>query len=560
MHGPPPASPRPPTTAAAAAGEFRDHDVPDSEKLHRLQAITDAALSHLGLEELLAELLDRIRDLLRADTAAILLLDPAGTELIATAASGLEQEVHQGIRLPVGRGFAGTVAERGVPVAIEQVDHTNVLNPVLLAKNVVSVLGAPMINAGRVIGVLHIGTLAPRVFTADDIELLQLVADRATTATQARLSRLDRAAALALQRSLLPGRLPAIPGLDLAARYVPGAAFGVGGDWYDVFALPGGHVGVAIGDVAGNGLRAAVVMGRIRSALRAYALETTDPADVLTRLDRKVQLFEPGMMATVIYAVLDPGHADLALSNAGHPPPVTTEPTRPNRLVPVPPDLPIGAHRDACRRTTRTTLEPGGCLFFYTDGLIERRDRLITDGIDMLVETLTEAPADTMCGTAMSILLQDRAATDDVAVLAVRRTPTVAPDARTGDEGADGSLDDEKVATFTDPVSPATRLVITVRAAAEVRVCVAGEVDASNAARLNEALDEAIATHPHRLVVDLAAVTVLASAGVSALIRAWNLAASAGVPAIVTGSQPAVRRVLEVAGVLATLSGESSTG
>jgi serine phosphatase RsbU (regulator of sigma subunit) len=121
-------------------------------------------------------------------------------------------------------------------------------------------------------------------------------------ATQARLVSIDRATTVALQRSLLPGRLGMIDGIDAAGRYVPGAEVGVGGDWYDLFALPSGRVGAVIGDVAGNGLQAAAVMSRIRSALRAYALESNDPADVLTRLDRKIQTFEPDAMATVIYA------------------------------------------------------------------------------------------------------------------------------------------------------------------------------------------------------------------------------------------------------------------
>ncbi|MEU8300321.1 GAF domain-containing SpoIIE family protein phosphatase [Micromonospora sp. NPDC048909] len=392
------------------------------EKLRRLQTITDAALSQLGVEDLLDELLERTRDLLQADTAAILLVDPSGTELVATAASGLEEEVRQGVRLPVGRGFAGSVAARGEPVMLDQVDHTNVLNPILLTRGVVSVLGVPMLNGTQVIGVLHVGTLTPRRFTHDDVELLRLVADRASLATQARLSRLDRAAAVALQRSLLPARPQAVPGLDVAARYVPGAAVGVGGDWYDLFALPSGQIGFAIGDVAGHGLRAAVVMGRIRSALRAYALETDDPADVLTRLDRKVQLFEPDVMATVLYAVLDPSTGSLTLSSAGHLPPVLTEPDEPSRLIAVAPDLPLGAYRSARRHNTPASLPPGGCLFLYTDGLVERRTRPLDDGVELLRAALTCAPADTMCTTAMAALLDEAAATDDVAVLAVRRT------------------------------------------------------------------------------------------------------------------------------------------
>ncbi|HEU0238008.1 MAG TPA: GAF domain-containing SpoIIE family protein phosphatase [Micromonosporaceae bacterium] len=390
------------------------------ERLRRLKAVTDAALSRLELEDLLDELLDRIRDLLSADTATVLLVDSSGRQLVATAAKGLEEEVRQGVRVPIGLGFAGTVAERGAPVSIEHVDPTNVVNPILV-ENVASVLGVPMISDGRVIGVLHVGTRSPRRFTDDDIDLLQLAADRAATATQARLSRLDRATALALQRSLLPALPSDIPGLDMACRYVPGAAVGVGGDWYDVFRLPSGHVGIAIGDVAGSGLRAAVVMGRIRSALRAYALESTDPANVLAKLDRKIQLFEPGVMATVLYAVIEPSLSNVTMSAAGHLPPVIVEADRPAALVDITADLPVGAAPDAPRRNTVVALAPGRGLFFYTDGLIERRDRPIADGLERLAIALQAGPAEEMCARTIASFLHNEVATDDVAVLAVRR-------------------------------------------------------------------------------------------------------------------------------------------
>src|SRR5436189_239880 len=104
---------------------------------------------------------------------------------------------------------------------------------------------------GAVIGVLHVGTVHDRVFTADDAALLQLAADRAALAVQSLRSREDRAAAAALQRSLLPSALPVVEGVEIAARYVPGAGQ-VGGDWYDVFPLPSGELGVVVGDVAGS--------------------------------------------------------------------------------------------------------------------------------------------------------------------------------------------------------------------------------------------------------------------------------------------------------------------
>ena len=140
-----------------------------ADRLRDIQAITDAALSRLDDRELLAELLERTRAILRADTAAVLLLDFSSGELIATAAAGLEEEVRQGVRIPVGRGFAGRIAAEHQPVILNRVDHTTVLNPILLAKGIRALMGVPLIAGGRVIGVLHVGSLAPREFTNDDV-------------------------------------------------------------------------------------------------------------------------------------------------------------------------------------------------------------------------------------------------------------------------------------------------------------------------------------------------------------------------------------------------------
>jgi phosphoserine phosphatase RsbU/P len=393
-----------------------------NRKLRRIQAVTDAALSGLELDDLLGQLLDRTRDLLAADTAAIMLVDPVGGDLVATAASGLEEEVRQGLRIPIGEGFTGRVAAQAAPVTLYRVAPDTVVSPILIHKHLSSIVGVPMLAGGRVIGVLHVGSVASRRFTDDDLELLQLVADRASLATQARLSQLDRAATLALQRSLLPARPATIAGLDVAARYLPGAQVGVGGDWYDVFQLPSGYLGLVIGDVAGNGLRAAVVMGRIRSALRAYALESDDPADVLTRLDRKIQLFEPKAMATAVYAVLDPDRTAMTASIAGHLPPILLDADGSGRLLDAPTDLPLGALRNAARRNTTVELTPQAGLLLYTDGLVERRDRPLTDGIDKLLAELTAGPAERLCARVTAALLCDQAASDDVAILAVRRT------------------------------------------------------------------------------------------------------------------------------------------
>ena len=154
------------------------------QTLERVQAIADVALTYLALDELLGELLTRIREILHADTSAILLLDRTGDELVAHAAVGLEEEVERGVRIPVGRGFAGRIAAEQRPIVLDDVDHADVLNPVLREKGVKTLLGVPLVAAGRPIGVLHVGTLVPRRFTPDDVELLQLAAARVALAIE----------------------------------------------------------------------------------------------------------------------------------------------------------------------------------------------------------------------------------------------------------------------------------------------------------------------------------------------------------------------------------------
>lgn len=405
---------------------------PPADRLKDIRAIADAALSRLEAPTLLRELLERVRDILGADTAAVLLLDRRSRELIATAACGIEEEVRQGVRIPVGKGFAGRVAAERRPVMLTDVDHGTVLNPVLLARGIRSLLGVPLLAGGSVLGVLHVGSVRRRVFTADETALLQLAADRAALAVQSIMSQDDRMAAVALQRSLLPSALPAVTGMQMAARYVTGDGL-VGGDWYDVFLLPSGELGLVIGDVAGSGLPAAVIMGRMRSALRAYALETMDPGEVLRKLDRKIQYFEDEAMATVLYAVCEPGRGELWVSSAGHLPPVLAAPGQPPGPTEIAVDPPIGVADDPRRRSSFIKVPPGGLLCFYTDGLVERRDRTLDDRIAALAEALgrtlgqpgeagrTGDGADGACNTVMSALIGTEPSVDDAAVLVLRR-------------------------------------------------------------------------------------------------------------------------------------------
>ena len=173
----------------------------DAQHILRLQAVTDVALAHLELNDLLAELLKRIRMILEVDTTAVLLLDPATNDLVARAAVGLEEEVERGVRIPVGQGFAGRIAAERRPVYLPDVDHADVLNPLLREKGIKSLLGVPLLMEGEPLGVLHVGSLVPREFAQDEVDLLQLVADRAALAiSHARLFESERDARARLER------------------------------------------------------------------------------------------------------------------------------------------------------------------------------------------------------------------------------------------------------------------------------------------------------------------------------------------------------------------------
>jgi phosphoserine phosphatase RsbU/P len=264
---------------------------------------------------------------------------------------------------------------------------------------------------------------------------LQLANDPATLAVDSLKSRDDALAAAALRRSLLPATLPAVSGVDLAARYATRSG-AVGGDWYDVFVLPDARLGVVVGDVAGSGLEAGVIMGQMRSALRACVLETSDPGAALRMLDRKVQYFEPDAMATVLYGLYTPATGELAISSAGHLPPVLAAPGMQAALLAIQPDPPIGIADDPQRRTTTLSIPHGALLCSFTDGLVERRgvsiDRTIGKlstilGAQLCAGTSRDRGGDTgtlaedACAAVMRALVGNAAAPDDIAVLMLRR-------------------------------------------------------------------------------------------------------------------------------------------
>jgi serine phosphatase RsbU (regulator of sigma subunit)/anti-sigma regulatory factor (Ser/Thr protein kinase) len=406
-------------------------DQETAERLRRVLRVTDVALAHLSPEALLDELLIRVREILDADTAAVLLLDEATDELVARAAKGLEEEVEQGVRIPVGKGFAGRIAADRSPVIIRRVHQRNVLNPILQEKGVRSLLGVPLLVHGRVLGVIHVGTLTERVFTEHDVELLQLVAERAALALHVRMYERERMMTETLQSVFLPEALPNVPGIRLASRYLPATtSAGIGGDWYDVFVVPSGEVALVIGDVAGHGLHAASVMGKIRNALRAYAVEAAAPGEVMTRLDRLMKPLGIEELVTLLYGVVDVGLSSFRFASAGHLPPVVVTRDRARFAEVEDVDPPLGIGRSHAFTEHVVPLEPGSSLLLYTDGLIERRDESLTDGLDRLRKAVASAwhapDPEAAIATVLSALVGDERPPDDIALvlLQLEQEPT----------------------------------------------------------------------------------------------------------------------------------------
>ena len=304
-----------------------------------LQQVTVLSGLAGGWDEV-TELLEQARRRLRTDEAALLLLDTSGTMLVPVAALGLDRPGHSGFRVPVGEGFAGRVSATGRPVILTDVRPETVLNPALHRAGIRSLLGVPVTGPAGPLGVVHVGSVAGRLFTKQDTVQLEQLAEQLALEVLRRHAHEEHIAALALQRSLLP-TTPHVDGLDVAARYVP-ADGDLGGDWYDVFRLPGERIGIVMGDVAGHGLSAAVIMGRLRSALRAYALEHNDPAHVLRLLDMKISYFEAGAVATVLYAVAEPPYNRFVISSAGHLPPYLVRADGSVSATDVLPDPPLG--------------------------------------------------------------------------------------------------------------------------------------------------------------------------------------------------------------------------
>ncbi|MCX3062891.1 SpoIIE family protein phosphatase [Streptomyces beihaiensis] len=289
----------------------------------------------------------------------------------------------------------------------------------LATAGVHSYLAVPLTARDEVLGTLALARARTQAaFDQDDVLLARELAARAAIAIDnARWHQSVRSSAETLQRSLLPNPPPPLHGLDVCSRYQPAqASSAVGGDWYDVIPLDGERTALVVGDVMGHGIDAAAAMGRLRTATLAYSDLAMAPDEVLHHLDKTTAKLEPHI-ATCVYAVYDPHHHTLRISNAGHMPPVLIPHGHPPRLLNLPTGAPLGVG-GVEYRTTDLALNPHDRLVLYTDGLVETRNHPIDDRLDLLLRLLTEHshPTEATC-THLLETLRDGDTFDDIALL-----------------------------------------------------------------------------------------------------------------------------------------------
>jgi serine phosphatase RsbU (regulator of sigma subunit) len=286
-----------------------------------------------------------------------------------------------------------------------------------------SYLEVPVVShTGGVHGSFLLGHPEPERFDERAKRLVAGIAAQASIALDnARLFAAQRHTALALQQSLLPQQVDAPDGLEVGHEYLPGGyGVDVGGDWYDVIPIAGGRTAFVIGDVMGKGVKAAAVMGQLRTAIRAYTVTDLPPGALMSRLNRLVLDMGDDLIATCVYAVLDQTDGTLTVASSGHMPPAFVHPDGRVELAELPLGPPLGVEA-AVHTEQQLDFPVGSRMLLYTDGLVEHRERDLTDGLTDLVARLdlTTAPCPVACKEIISALLDNRTQDDDITLLMV---------------------------------------------------------------------------------------------------------------------------------------------
>lgn len=413
-------------------------------RAEQLAAVGEAIAQATSVEQVNTALALHVHPLVDAAGGTILLADEDRGVMHALGWAGMDDEV--GTRwtdFPLDAGTPSTVAHRtGSTVLVEGLDDARARFPRVAVDlerhGHDAVVALPLTSAGARLGAWSLVLRSGRRLSRDEQRFLATAAAMVAQALlRAGLLDAERRAMSELQERLLPATLPSVEGLDVAVRYAAGdAAVEVGGDWYDVVPLPGGSVGLVMGDVEGHDVQAAACMGLVRSAVRAYAAEGHPPAVVIDLADRFVVETGIDRLVTVAYAHVHP-HERLVLTvSAGHLPLVAVSPDGVVREVPTDLGPPLGVLARAERGShdpwpeTTSSLSVHGLLAAYTDGLVETREADLDVGLarvrGVLVDRRTR-PVDEVADALLAV--RSPSSRDDVALLVARLTSD-APTAR----------------------------------------------------------------------------------------------------------------------------------
>jgi serine phosphatase RsbU (regulator of sigma subunit)/anti-sigma regulatory factor (Ser/Thr protein kinase)/uncharacterized protein YigA (DUF484 family) len=400
-------------------------------RTERLQALTAALSGAVTESEVAGAFLEHAAAALDADACVIAVPDERGSQLQVIRWSGFDVEepgATSTATVPLDAPHPLSDAFRRQRTLILKQDDLASDYPDQVARALeqrvhVSVI-SPLSTAGRVLGVAAFSWRRVHRLTSEDKALVDTLASQCAQALdRARRYESERTIAETLQRSVLPELLPTIDGLDVAARYLPGTTgIDVGGDWFDVIELENGRVGLIVGDVVGKGVQAAATMSQLRNALRAFAFERLKPSAAVTRLNRLLDTLPEAPFATLAFVTVDPRTGTCRYALAGHPPPLVRYPDGRVEYLEGGRSLPLGIGGDVTYRQAVASLPAGSIVLLYTDGLIERRDRSLEEGLDLLRELVAEGPRapDALADYIVEQTFRDHERGDDVALLAVR--------------------------------------------------------------------------------------------------------------------------------------------
>jgi anti-sigma regulatory factor (Ser/Thr protein kinase) len=398
-----------------------------TDRTARLQQVTAALARARTPEDVAAVVVSEGVDALGATGGSLLLPAPDGEHVSVPGAIGYQAELVDALReerldapLP-----AATAMRTGEAVWLETQEERDAQFPALrgLEATTIALCAVPLTFGGRTLGALRFSFSSRRLFDGDERTFaLALAAQTAQTLHRTELYAAERAASLQLQRALLPGDLPVVAGLDIAAHYSPAGEQEAGGDFYDVIALPDGRCVAVVGDVVGRGVEAAAAMAQIRTMIRAYAIDDARPATVFGKIDTFFATFDVPQLVTVLYCLVDLTTGVAEIGNAGHLPPILVDATG-SRVLPTIVGPPFGVP-DSAREAVTHTLHPGAALAVITDGLVERRAEDIDEGVQRVL-TATAGGASATAATLLRGVVNAGSTgprhDDDVTVLVLRR-------------------------------------------------------------------------------------------------------------------------------------------